>query len=131
MGASQSSDDERFERFLAGLLRIGVVLSATIVVAGGVIYLGRHHAEAGTEKYAQFVDEPELPLRTLREIFSAVGAVRSRGIIQLGLLVLIATPVARVICSVVGFARQRDFTYVALTLTVLAVLLYSLFLEGP
>ena len=44
---------------------------------------------------------------------------------------LIATPVARVVCSVVGFARKRDLTYVALTLTVLAVLAYSLFFEGP
>ena len=54
-----------------------------------------------------------------------------RGIIQLGLLLLIATPVARVVFSVIGFVRQRDFVYVVLTLIVLAVLLYSLFIESP
>ena len=51
---------------------------------------------------------------------------RGRGIIQLGLLLLIATPIARVVFSVYAFARQRDRTYVLVTLVVLAVLLYSL-----
>ena len=46
--------------------------------------------------------------------------------IQLGLLVLIATPIARVAFSLVAFALQRDRIYVIVTLIVLAVLLYSL-----
>jgi uncharacterized membrane protein len=58
-------------------------------------------------------------------------ALSSGGVIQLGLLLLVATPVARVIFSVFAFARQRDFTYVVLTLIVLAILLYSLFAEHP
>jgi uncharacterized membrane protein len=53
-------------------------------------------------------------------------AMRGRGIIQLGLLLLIATPVARVAISVVAFAVQRDRLYVAITLLVLAILLCSL-----
>ena len=129
MGAGHSSQDERFERFLAVLLRAGVLLSAIVVAVGGVVYLARHH---DTEiDYFEFNETPRLPLRTPTEIITAVGDLRGRGIIQLGLLMLIATPVARVVCSVVGFARQRDLTYVALTLTVLAVLAYSLFFEGP
>ncbi len=51
----------------------------------------------------------------------------SRGVIQLGFLVLIATPVMRVALSLVGFAKQGDRTYVVVCLTVLALLLYSLF----
>ena len=50
-----------------------------------------------------------------------------RAIIQFGLLLLIATPVARVIFSAVAFAWERDYLYVAFTLAVLAVLTYSLF----
>jgi uncharacterized membrane protein len=50
--------------------------------------------------------------------------------VQLGVLLLIATPVARVAFSALAFARQRDYTYVALTLFVLAVLLCSLFVGG-
>jgi uncharacterized membrane protein len=52
--------------------------------------------------------------------------LRGRGIIQLGLLLLIATPVARVAFSVAAFAFQRDRLYVVVTLVVLAILLYSL-----
>jgi uncharacterized membrane protein len=50
----------------------------------------------------------------------------ARGVIQLGLLLLIATPIGRVVFSVIGFVRQRDWLYVAITLLVLRLLLYSL-----
>ncbi len=55
---------------------------------------------------------------------------RGQGLIQLGLLLLIATPIARVALSVVGFAIERDRMYVAFTLIVLAILLYSLLGSG-
>ncbi len=51
----------------------------------------------------------------------------SRGTIQLGILLLIATPVARVLLLVLGFAWQRDRTYVLVSLVVLGLLVYSLF----
>ena len=57
-------------------------------------------------------------------------ALNSLGIIQLGLLVLIATPIVRVILSVVAFALERDLLYVAVTVVVLAVLLYSFLAKG-
>ena len=47
--------------------------------------------------------------------------------LQLGVLLLIGTPVARVLYSAYAFARQRDWVYIALTIVVLGVLLYSLF----
>jgi uncharacterized membrane protein len=51
----------------------------------------------------------------------------ARAIIQLGLLLLIATPVARVAFSAVAFAIEHDYMYVVITLIVLAILSYSLF----
>jgi uncharacterized membrane protein len=45
---------------------------------------------------------------------------------QLGLFLLIATPVARVVFSLLAFAIQRDHLYVGITLVVLAVLTFSL-----
>jgi uncharacterized membrane protein len=48
-------------------------------------------------------------------------------IIQLGVLLLIATPVARVAFALVAFAIERDRLYVAVSATVLAVLLFSFF----
>jgi uncharacterized membrane protein len=123
-------DEQRFKRVLAALLQIGVFASAAVVVAGGALYLVHHASEPSEQKYSQFQDEPK-ELRSPGGIVAATLEFRDRAIIQLGLLVLIATPVARVLFSVVGYARQRDFTYVALTLIVLAVLLYGLFIEGP
>ena len=65
-------------------------------------------------------------LRSLSGIISDARSLSGRGLIQLGLLLLIATPVARVIFSVVGFFRQRDWMYVAITMMVLLLLGYSL-----
>ncbi len=56
------------------------------------------------------------------------GMVASvRILIQTGIVVLIATPVARVAFSVFGFAREGDRLYVGITLFVLGTLLYGLF----
>jgi uncharacterized membrane protein len=71
------------------------------------------------------VGEPT-DLRTLSGIVKDALAFRGRGLIQLGLLLLIATPLARVAFSVLAFAIQRDRLYVVVTLIVLAVLIYSL-----
>jgi len=122
-------DDAKLERLLGAVLRIGVLASAVVVLGGGVIYLARHADE--TTHYGTFDPEELTQLRTPSGIVTSALSASGRGIIQLGLLLLIATPVARVVVSVAGFARQRDFMYVALTLFVLGVLFYSLFLEGP
>ena len=76
--------------------------------------------------YHVFQGEPA-ELRTLRGIFREAGAWQGRGLIQLGLLLLIATPVARVAFSVGAFLYERDWTYVAVSLLVLGLLFYSLF----
>ena len=116
-------NDERIDQIIGDLLRIAVILSAVFVITGAVIYLMRH----GTEMpdYGVFTGVPK-DLRGLREIIEAAWQIRSVGIIQLGLLLLIATPVARVIFSVFAFLIQRDYMYVAFTLIVLSVLLLSL-----
>lgn len=116
--------DQRFEELIANLLRTGVSLSATVVLVGAIIYLARHGFAPAN--YRVFHGEPE-ELKSVRGIFGYAFHLHGRGLIQLGLLLLIATPVARVIFSVFGFARERDRMYVGFTLIVLVVLLYSLF----
>src|SRR5260370_35231603 len=121
-------DDARFERLLGALLRVGVLTSALVVGAGGAIYVVRHAGEP--TEYGTFQANRLPHLRTPFGIIESALAGSGRGIIQLGLLLLIATPVARVVVSAFGFARQRDITYCLLTVVVLSVLLYSLFFEG-
>jgi uncharacterized membrane protein len=116
-------DDQQIETMLGILLRSGVIAAATIVLIGGIIYLIRHGAEM--PHYRIFLGEPE-EFRRLPGIAKSVLSLRGRGIIQVGFLILIATPVARVVFSVFAFALQRDRTYVIITLIVLAVLAYSL-----
>ena len=115
--------DQYVEGLVGTLLRTGVALAAAIVLFGGTVYLVRHGLAA--PQYHVFVGEPT-DLRTLSGIMKDVLSFRGRGIIQLGLLLLIATPIARVALSVVAFAIQRDRLYVVATLVVLAVLMYSL-----
>jgi uncharacterized membrane protein len=116
--------DQKMDAAMGALLRTGVVLAALLVFAGGVVYLARHRVPL--MDYRVFQGEPR-ELRTISGIFREALALRGQGLIQLGLLVLIATPVARVVFSVFAFLYQRDWVYVGVTLLVLGLLLYSLF----
>jgi len=120
-------NDRRMEVILGNLLRTGVLLSAAIVLWGACIYLFRHAHEVAD--YRIFRGEPS-DFRTIPGVIRSVIGGHGRGWIQLGLLFLIATPIARVAFSIVGFALERDRMYVAFTLIVLAILLYSLLGSG-
>jgi uncharacterized membrane protein len=124
---SAALSDRSFEAQLASLLRTGVILAASIIFTGGVIYLAKYRAEV--PNYRAFHGQPG-QYRTISGIWREAITLRGRGLIQLGLLLLIATPVARVGMSVVEFTREGDWLYVGVTLFVLAVLIYSLLSPG-
>jgi uncharacterized membrane protein len=108
---------------VANLLRTGVLTSAAVVLGGGILYVLRHGAEQPA--YHAFHGEP-LEYRSVEAILHGAFSGSARAIIQLGLLLLIATPVARVAISIAGFALEKDRTYVWITCLVLAILLFSL-----
>lgn len=115
--------DERLEIFIGNLLRLGVLVSAVVVAIGGALYLAQHGHEI--VNYQAF--RSELPeLRNLPGICISALHLRSDGIMQLGLVLLIATPVARVALAVIGFYLERDRLYVMVSLIVLAILAYSM-----
>lgn len=117
-------NDERLESIMGNLLRSGVLLAAAVVALGGILYLIAHHRDR--VDYSQFRSEPA-QLKTVPGIVQQTAALQSTGIIQLGLLLLIATPILRVACAVFGFALERDLLYTFVSLIVLGVLFYSLF----
>ena len=119
--------DQTIEEIVGNLLRTGVMASAAIVIVGGIIYLLRHGSSH--PDYHIFRGEPP-DLRTFSGIFHDAFRLHGRGIIQLGLLLLIATPVARVAFSIWGFAAEHDRMYVVFTSIVLVILLYSLLGAG-
>ena len=123
MSSDRSLTEKRIETIIGNLLRIGVMLAATVILIGGILYLSRFGSNQ--TELTIFRSEPE-NLRTVPGIVERSLTWSSRGLIQLGLLVLIATPVARVVFALVAFAIKKDFKYVAITFVVLAVLVFSL-----
>jgi uncharacterized membrane protein len=116
-------DDRRLETIIGNLLRAGVLTAAALVLLGGVIYLVQHHS--GRVSYSQFHAETG-EFRSISGIANSAVHLRSEGLIQLGLLLLIATPVARVVFAVVGFYLEHDYLYVIVSLIVLGILVFSL-----
>lgn len=116
--------DRRMEMIIGTLLRLGVMLAGSVVFFGAVVYLIRNGTGILPD-YKSFHGET-VQLSTVKGILSGCLEFRGRAIIQLGVLLLIATPVARVAFAVVAFAFEKDKLYVCLTLVVLAILMFSL-----
>lgn len=115
--------ERRLDEIVGLLLRTGVLIAAFFVLTGGVLYL--MHQNGPIPNYHVFHGEPE-ELRSVSGVVHAALALRGEGLIQFGLLILIATPIARVAFSLFAFLYQKDWVYVAVTLVVLGLLLYSL-----
>lgn len=123
----QAWGDRRLEVILGNLLRSGVLISAAVVLMGACVYLFRRGHDPAD--YRIFRGEPS-EYRTIPGVVHGVFDVHGRALIQLGLLMLISTPIVRVAFSVAGFAIERDWMYVAFTVIVLVILLYSLLGSG-
>lgn len=120
----RNAGDERVELVIGRLLQTGVLLAALVVLVGGVIALS--HYGRNSPNFGQFRGEDPL-LKSVGSIVHGVLSGDSRAIVQLGLVLLIATPVARVALTLGAFIIQRDKLYIAVTALVLVLLLYGLF----
>ncbi len=119
------------ELFIGRLLRYGVILSCGITLIGGIFYLIQH----GTQMpdYSPIPDgQPfegaSMYLRELSTILPRVMSLDGAAIIQLGVCVLIATPILRVAVSVIAFLIEKDFLYVVITLIVLTIIIANMLL---
>lgn len=121
--AQHKADEKHFDEMISVLLRTGVIVSSVVVLVGGIFYL----VQSGMLKpvYKPFHREPQ-NLRGLADIVRGVFTWNPRNWIQFGLLILVATPVARVALCVFTFIKQKDRTYIVLTLIVLCVLIFGL-----
>ena len=115
--------DQSLEILVGKLLRLGVLASAVVVGAGGFFYLVQHHSDAVS--YDNFTGEPAV-LRSVPAIWISALHLDSAAIVQLGILLLIATPIARVALAAVGFHLERDRLYTIVSLVVLGILMFSL-----
>lgn len=110
------------ESVIGYLLRYGVLSASLVVLAGGIVYLIRHGHQLPA--YSQFTGEPA-KLRNPRLMWAAVMRGEGRPLIQLGLLLLIATPIARIAFSIIGYLLEKDYLYTVLTAIVLLVILLN------
>ncbi|MDU1890601.1 MAG: DUF1634 domain-containing protein [Dysgonomonas sp.] len=120
------------ELLIGKLLRYGVILACSITLFGGVVYLLQNHG-ISMEHYKPTPDGLPFPgveyyLRELSTIIPRVLSFDGAAIIQLGVCVLIATPILRVAFSVIGFLIERDYMYVVITLIVLAIIIANMLL---
>lgn len=115
--------DKDIQSLVGNLLRAGVYISMAIVVLGGIIYLSEH----GGEKidYSEFSFN-KVSLKTVESIFANVLTFRGAAVVQFGLLMLIFTPIARVLMAVVTFFLEKDYLYVLIGIIVLAIIMVSL-----
>ena len=119
--------DRQLQSMIGIVLRTGVLTAAMVVAASGAFYLVRHHADP--PRYAHFTTE-SVELRSIGGIIRSAAHLQGEAMIQFGLLLLIATPVARVALAAVGFYFESDRLYVVVSLIVLAVLVFSLSHSG-
>jgi len=115
--------DDRLARLLGALLLRGVLAAAAIVAVGGLLYVSTRTGE--TVDYRTF-HAPPPEFSSVRGVLAMASALDGRAIIEIGLLVLLATPFARVAVSMLLFLFERDWMYAAITGIVLALLAYSL-----
>ncbi len=118
--------DEHVEVFIGNLLRWGVIVAASVTAIGGAIFLSLHGGRVAD--YHAFHGQPDA-LKSVKDVVQNAFRLNPEAMIQLGLLLLIGTPIARVALSLLAFFKQHDRVYIVVTAIVLGVLLYSLI--GP
>lgn len=115
--------EEEIDVRMGRLLQWGVVIASVVMAAGATIFLIRTGASA--ENYRTFhPGNPEL--EHWRGILSLARRGDGRGVMQLAVLLMVATPVARVLFAVYAFLRIRDWLYMAISVLVLGILIFSI-----
>jgi uncharacterized membrane protein len=121
-----SSEPRWVDRMISWVLRGGVTISIVVVLAGMIITFVHHPEYFRSRPALGALTNPGTSYpSTIRAVIEGVREVRGQAIITLGLLLLIATPVARVAVSIAVFVIERDRLYVVITTVVLGLLLLS------
>jgi uncharacterized membrane protein len=106
------------------ILRIGSIASVAIMVAGLICSMCQGTLTVRMMRHARFDYRPTV-------IWSGLCAGQGQAIIELGIYLLVFTPILRVFTSMVIFAVvERDWRYALITLIVLALTLGGLLLVG-
>lgn len=108
---------------LSKLLRAGVYISMAIVLLGGILLLVQNPYEQ--VNYSSFNAEAAT-FKEVKSIFYALASFNAEAIIALGILLLIATPILRLVFATLGFLLEKDYLYVIIGILVLSIIAFSL-----
>lgn len=121
-----NGDPRGVDRLISWVLRAGVTISLVVVIAGLVITFVHHPDYFRSRPALGALTDPGTSYpRSIGAVVEGVREGRGQAIVTLGLLLLIATPVARVAVSIAVFVIERDRLYVVITTVVLVLLLLS------
>ena len=113
----------QMEMFIGRMLRVGVCTACAIAIVGGILYIVQ---KGGTQvDFAEFTSS--MAVESIGDVIRGVLALDAISVIQLSLLILIATPIMRVAVSVIAFAIEKDLLYVIITLAVLSIIIFNIF----
>ena len=116
----------KVELLISNILRLGVITSLCIIVAGTLLSFVHHPSYVWAPAELQRLTAPGAAFpHTVAEVLTGVADLRGQAFVSIGLLILVATPVARVAVSIIAFAYQREPIFVVITTTVLLLLLLS------
>jgi uncharacterized membrane protein len=118
--------DKDVQLILGTLLRVGVLVSTGVVFLGGIIFLFTHQNEHIS--FEKFVPG-QTKFASVPAILSGLKQFDGLAVIQFGVLLLIFTPIARVVFSIFSFLMEKDYMYVGIGLIVLCVIITSLYLD--
>lgn len=123
--SNKTIKDKDISLIIGQILRWGVYLALTVAVIGGIIYLtakGQHISV----QHNTFIEKDENLLALIKETLTGVLHGDGLSIIELGILLLIATPLTRVVFSLWAFNKEHDRMYVVITLLVLIIISVSI-----
>ncbi len=119
-------NDREIQIIVATLLRIGVIVSVLFVLVGGVVYLYQQQGQ----QVALGTFRPELnPYTSIRGIVEGLRVLEGLAIVQLGVVLLIFTPIARIVFSIFGFLIEKDWLYVFIGFLILCIISASLYFD--
>ena len=115
--------DRDMQLLLGQVLRAGTVISVSVVFLGGIIYLFNHGDTVAN--YRVFIGIPGF-IRHFNDLIYNSYILKGQAVIQFGIILLIATPIIRVICSAIGFVLEKDYMYLGISLLVLFIIFISM-----
>lgn len=113
------------QQLIGNTLRWGVILACLLATIGGVYYLMEHGLDPVPD-YRHFdvaSAAAQTNYTTLGGLWQGILHGDAASCVQVGVIVLILTPIARVVLSLLDFIVEQDWLYVSITAIVLAVII--------